>query len=140
MRRFERGNESETILEHVDQLLERMRQQFLPGLTLPRFGGGDWDDSLQPKCEDLAERMVSSWTVSLIYQTLRRYAVALGRFGAEQRANAAANLANQMQADFQRYLVPDGVVAGFAVFGSEPERSTTTCCILRIREPDYNIG
>ncbi len=117
---LERGKESETILEHVDQLLERMRQQFLPGLTLPRFGGGDWDDSLQPKCEDLAERMASSWTVSLIYQTLRRYAVALGRFGAEQRANAAANLANQMQADFQRYLVPDGIVAGFAVFGSEP--------------------
>ena len=119
---FERGQESETILEHVDRLLERMRQQFLPGLALPRFGGGDWDDSLQPKCENLAEQMASSWTVALIYQTLRRYAIALGRFGAEERANAVANLANQMQADFQRYLVPDGVVAGFAVFGSEPGR------------------
>jgi cellobiose phosphorylase len=117
---FERGRESETILEHVDQLLQSMRQQFLPGLAMPRFGGGDWDDSLQPKCENLAQQMVSSWTVALIYQTLRRYALALGRFGAEERANAVANLADQMQADFQRYLMPDGVVAGFAVFGSAP--------------------
>jgi cellobiose phosphorylase len=119
---FERGQESETILEHVDQMLERMRQKCLPGLSLPPYGEGDWDDSLQPKCEEIAERMVSSWTVALIYQTLRRYAVALGRFGEEKRANAVVDLASQMQADFQRYLVPDGVVAGFAVFGSEPRR------------------
>lgn len=119
---LERGQESETILEHVDRLLKRLQQQFLPGVALPRFGGGDWDDSLQPKCEDLAERMVSSWTVALIYQTLRRYAVALGRFGAQERASAVVNLSDRIHADFQRYLMPDGVVAGLAVFASEPGR------------------
>jgi len=117
---LERGQESDTILEHVDKLLKTMRRQFLPGLSLPRFGGGDWDDSLQPKCENLAEQMVSSWTVALLYQTLRRFAVALGRFGAEDRAQGVATLADKIHADFQRYLVPDGIVAGFAVFGSAP--------------------
>lgn len=108
----------ETILEHVDRLLAKMRQQYLPGLSLPRFGEGDWDDSLQPADPLLRERMVSSWTTELMYQTLRRYSAALDYFGAHARAAAAAEMADNVAADFQRHLVPDGVVAGFAVFGA----------------------
>ncbi|MGD0769482.1 MAG: cellobiose phosphorylase [Tepidisphaeraceae bacterium] len=120
---FERGQERETIVQHVDRLMQRMHEQFLPGLSLPRYGEGDWDDSLQPTTPTLGDRMASSWTVALMYHTLRRYAAALARFGEEERAAMAAETAAQIKADFQRYLMPDGVVAGFAIFDPDPTRA-----------------
>jgi cellobiose phosphorylase len=119
---------AETILQHVDRLLDGMRQDFLPGLSLPRFGDGDWDDSLQPADPQLRARTVSSWTVELMYQTLRRYSAAMAHFGDGDRAAAAAALADSIAADFQRYLVPGGVVAGFALFHGNPPRPTE--CLL----------
>jgi 1,2-beta-oligoglucan phosphorylase len=117
---FERVGPSETILKHADRLIERIRQMCLPGLALLRYGEGDWDDSLQPASKDLAENMVSSWTVELLYQTLRRYSAALEHFGESERAESIAGFAADVHADFQRFLIADGVVAGFAVFGSQP--------------------
>jgi 1,2-beta-oligoglucan phosphorylase len=113
---LERGQERETILEHVDQLVKGMRQQFLPGISLPRYGEGDWDDSLQPTDPTFGERMASSWTVALMYQTLRRYGAALERFGEHERSCAVNEMAGEIRAGFHRYLMPDGVVAGFTVF------------------------
>ena len=117
---FDPDPPAEPILEHVDKLIGEIERESLPGLSLPSYGGGDWDDSLQPVSPERAQRMVSSWTVALLFQTLSRYAVALSRFGENVRAERIGTFADRLQADFQRYLVPDGVVAGFAVFGSEP--------------------
>ena len=116
---FEPDPPSESILEHVDKLIARIEQSCLAGLSLPRYGEGDWDDSLQPASEGLGERMVSSWTVALLYQTLRRYAVGLGRFNQAERAGAVTAFADRIHTDFHKYLMPGGVVCGFAVFGSK---------------------
>ncbi|WP_428938077.1 GH36-type glycosyl hydrolase domain-containing protein [Fontivita pretiosa] len=109
-------DDAETLLEHTDRLLNRMCQQFLPGVNLPRFGDGDWDDSLQPADPSLRDRMVSAWTAALMYQTLRRFALAMNHFGQSRRAAAATDIADAIEQDFQRHLMPDGVVAGFAIF------------------------
>jgi CRISPR-associated protein Csx3 len=106
-------------VEHVDRLLRKMRQEFLPGLALPRYGDGDWDDSLQPADASLRQRLVSSWTAALMYQTLRRYAAALSHFSDTQRAATVDRMAGDIQRDFQRHLMPDGVVAGFAAFDGD---------------------
>jgi 1,2-beta-oligoglucan phosphorylase len=42
----------------------------------------------------------------------------LKRMGDDRRADSVESLAGQIEQDFQRYLMPDGVVAGFAVFDS----------------------
>ena len=112
----------ESILQHADRALQCMRDQFLPGLALPHYGDGDWDDSLQPADPFLRERMVSAWTAELMYQTVRRYGEALAHFGETKRAEACARMAHEIESDFQRHLMPDGVVAGFAVFdaGAKP--------------------
>ena len=112
----------ESILQHADRALQCMRDQFLPGLALPRYGDGDWDDSLQPADPMLRERMVSAWTAELMYQTVRRYGEALLHFGETKRAEACARIAHEIETDFQRHLMPDGIVAGFAVFegGAKP--------------------
>ncbi len=113
---FQKTTWVETVAQHVDRLLEALKSQFLPGLSFPRYGEGDWDDSLQPTRSELAENMVSSWTTALLYQTLRRYAAVLAHFGLEERAASINDLAAKIQADFQRLLLPDGIVAGFAIF------------------------
>ena len=99
-----------------------MREQFLPGVALPRYGEGDWDDSLQPADPILRERKVSSWTAALMYQTLRRWQAAMTHFGDAARARTAQQLADAIDADFQRYLLPGGTIAGFALFSGEPAR------------------
>jgi cellobiose phosphorylase len=104
------------VLEHVERLLARMESEFLPGLALPRYGEGDWDDSLQPSDSKLRDHMVSSWTTELLIQALRRWVNAAARFGLDRHAEKAQNMMQRVHADFQRHLMPGGVVAGFAIF------------------------
>jgi cellobiose phosphorylase len=114
---------SETVVQHADRVLEALGARFLPGVSLPRFGEGDWDDSLQPADPMLRDRMVSSWTTALLYQTLRRFGAALVRYGEDERAARAGRMADDIAMEFRRHLMPDGVVAGFAVFDGLPPRA-----------------
>src|SRR5205823_13615343 len=41
-------------------------------------------------------------------------------FGQSERAAAAGQMASDVEADFRRYLMPDGIVAGFALFPDQP--------------------
>jgi cellobiose phosphorylase len=114
---FRRTASVESLLHHADKLIARIRSKCLPELALPAYGEGDWDDSLQPVSKERAERTVSSWTTALLYQTLQRYSASIARHGQPQRAAEIAAFAEQVHVDFHCHLMPDGVVAGFAVFG-----------------------
>jgi CRISPR-associated protein Csx3 len=67
----------------------------------------------------MAARMVSAWTVELAYQTLGRYRAICERAGADALAARLDDLCGRMRADFNRHLLPDGVVAGLAHFTSD---------------------
>ena len=58
--------------EHVDRLIKMIVNSFIPGTALVPFGGGDWNDSLQPVSKELAQRMISSWTVEMNYQAFKQ--------------------------------------------------------------------
>ena len=121
---FARTERQDTIAAHADKLIATVRTRFIPGTHLIRYGEGDWNDSLQPADPALRDRMVSSWTVALLFQQLRRYAEVMRRAGQGERAAELDDLAASMAADFNRHLVRDGVVAGYAIFapgGEEPE-------------------
>jgi 1,2-beta-oligoglucan phosphorylase len=60
--------------------------------------------------------LTSSWTVALLYQQLRRYAEILRLAGRSQPADEYDSLASAMAEDFHRFLVRDGIVAGYGVF------------------------
>jgi cellobiose phosphorylase len=100
----------------VDRLIEVACERFLPGTKLIRFGNGDWNDSLQPVDPSMRDCMTSSWTVALLYQQLRRYAEILRMTGQASRAAKLDRLAAEMNEDFHRFLVRDGVVAGYGLF------------------------
>ncbi|MFO1210132.1 MAG: hypothetical protein U1E40_13065 [Amaricoccus sp.] len=113
---------TDPVSTHVDKLLATVRDRFIPGTRLIRYGEGDWNDSLQPADPHMRDWMVSSWTVALLYQQLGRYAEVLARAGRPD--SDLRQLAAAIHADFHRHLVRDGVVAGYALFdpaGAEPE-------------------
>ena len=60
--------------------------------------------------------MVSSWTVALLFQQLNRYAAVMDQAGQSGTAAELAMLARAMRTDFNRHLIRDGSVAGYALF------------------------
>ncbi|MBL9059250.1 MAG: hypothetical protein JNK88_04400, partial [Mangrovicoccus sp.] len=109
---------------HVIKLLATIRARFIPGTSLIRYGEGDWNDSLQPADPRMRDWMVSSWTVALLFQQLNRYAAVMDQAGQSGTAAELALLARAMRSDFNRHLIRDGSVAGYALFdpdGGTPE-------------------
>ena len=88
----------------------------IDGTRLAAYGHGDWNDSLQPAQPDMRERLCSSWTVTLNYQTLTALAEALGKLGETRRAAGLRAQAAAILEEFQRVLIVDGVIAGLAYF------------------------
>jgi cellobiose phosphorylase len=111
--------ETETIFAHTERQVARIEDDCIPGTALPVFAGGDWEDTLQPADPAMARRLVSAWTVELAYQTLHRYRTVCDRAGRGAMADRLAGMCARMRSDFNRYLVPDGVVAGLAQFGPD---------------------
>ncbi|MFI5011354.1 MAG: GH36-type glycosyl hydrolase domain-containing protein [Hyphomicrobiales bacterium] len=107
----------DSIAAHIDKLIATVKERFIPGTRLIRYGEGDWNDSLQPVDPAMHDRMVSSWTVALLFQQLNRYAEVLRRAGRAPAAAELEGLAAEMAVDFNRHLVRDGTVAGYAIFG-----------------------
>jgi cellobiose phosphorylase len=120
---LERTGTADTIATHIEKLIATVRERFVPGTCLIRYGNGDWNDSLQPVDPAKRDWMVSSWTVALLYQQLCRYAEILRRSGRSD-GSVEEELAAAMRADFNRFLVRDDTVAGYGEFspaGGLPE-------------------
>jgi cellobiose phosphorylase len=88
---------------------------FIPGTALVPFGGGDWNDSLQPVSKDLASRMISSWTVEMNYQAFYQYAAVYEITGQIEKANHLKKTCEKIRSDFNRFLVKDNLVAGYGL-------------------------
>ena len=108
-----------SLREHVDRLVKKVIGSFVPGTSLVRYGGGDWNDSLQPVSKDLADKLVSSWTVEMNYQAFRQYKEVCAIAGDHTRAGEMRRYAELIRSDFNRHLVGDGVVAGYGLAGDD---------------------
>ena len=106
----------DSVAKHIAKLLATVCERFIPGTKLIRYGEGDWNDSLQPADPKLRDIMVSSWTVALLYQQIKRYAEVLRRARRGEEALPLDILAEEMRRDFNRHLIADGTVAGYAIF------------------------
>jgi cellobiose phosphorylase len=119
---LERTQHRDPVAGHIDKLLATVTERFIPGTHLIRYGEGDWNDSLQPVDPKMRDWMVSSWTVALLFQQITRYAEILRRAGRADRAESLSELAAEMQRDFNRFLMRDDTVAGYALFEPGSER------------------
>ena len=108
--------EKTTILGHVDRALELIQNRVISGTVLAAYGHGDWNDSLQPAKPDMRERLCSSWTVTLNYQTFITLADAFKSAGLIDRAKDLDTKAAKILAEFQQILIVDDVIAGLVYF------------------------
>ena len=109
--------EEATVWGHVERALQVISARVIAGTRLAAYGHGDWNDSLQPVDPSFREHLCSAWTVTLHYQMLTTLAQALRRLGREPQALPLEQWAEEVRADFQRWLVVEGTLAGFAHFG-----------------------
>jgi 1,2-beta-oligoglucan phosphorylase len=113
------GAATTPLSEHVDRVIDLVVRSFVSGTALVQFGGGDWNDSLQPVSKDLARRLISSWTVQMSYQALSEYREVCERAGNAVKARELGDICQRILADFNRHLVKDAVVAGYGLVGAD---------------------
>lgn len=97
----------ESIYGHVKKQIATIKANFIPGTHLSGYGGGDWDDTLQPVRSELRTTMASSWTVALTIEALETFL-----FTCDEEEELK-NLVKNMKEDFNKYFLKDGVPAGF---------------------------
>jgi cellobiose phosphorylase len=108
--------ETASLHQHIGRALDLIRRRVIPGTKLAAYGHGDWNDSLQPAKPEMRERLCSSWTVTLNYQTMLALADAFRRIGDEAQAAEFETQAAAILAEFQRVLIVDDVITGLAYF------------------------
>lgn len=106
--------EKTPVNEHIGRLIKMITDSFIKGTSLVPFGGGDWNDSLQPVSKDLANRMISSWTVEMNYQAFRQYAQVYDLID-RVKADELREICDNIRIDFNKYLIRDGIVAGYGL-------------------------
>ncbi len=106
--------EKVSVAEHVWAIIQTIQHSFIKGTSLPAYGGGDWDDTLQPANQTLTKQMVSGWTVALLFEALS----ILNNYPlfSDDRQKQLKALTDQLKKDFDQYLIVDGVPAGFLIF------------------------
>ena len=107
--------EKESLLAHVKKQISAIVSSFIDGTYLPRYGGGDWDDTLQPANHELKEKMVSGWTVALLYEAVNVFASEIDDVDPSY-AHELNVMAVRIQKDYETHMVSDGIVSGFVVF------------------------
>jgi hypothetical protein len=113
---FHGATDRATVWHHVERALQVIEHRQVPGTRLAAYGHGDWNDALQPADPALRERLCSAWTVTLHHETLAALAGALRGTGRAAEAGRLAAASRDVLDDFQRLLMPDGVVAGYAMW------------------------
>ena len=111
--------EEAPLRQHVERALAVIQKRVIAETHLAAYGNGDWNDSLQPVQPGMREHLCSAWTVTLSYQTFMALAAALHGLGRNDRAAKFDAMAAQIREEFQRMLIFDETIPGFAYFNAE---------------------
>lgn len=126
--------EKYTLLDHIKLEIENIEKSFIKGTYLSCYGGGDWDDTLQPANQKLTECMVSGWTVSLTYEMINYVSEAVKNTDNEYSKYLSV-LSKNIKDDFNKYIVIDGIPAGFIIF----EDDGSVKPVIHPRDKDTNM-
>lgn len=107
-----------SLQEHLQKEIDYIKNNFLSDTYLSAYGDGDWDDTLQPANDHLKKSMTSSWTNALTYQALRKYAKVIKNVQPETSEDFE-QLALKIKEDFEKYLIVEGIIPGFALQNKE---------------------
>jgi 1,2-beta-oligoglucan phosphorylase len=113
--------EKAPLSNHIERLIQMITGSFIGQTALVPFGGGDWNDSLQPVSDELARRLISSWTVQMNYQAFDQLADVIQHTTNKGQALRLREWCNKIKSDFNKYLVKDGIVAGYGLLNERGE-------------------
>lgn len=113
-----RDGEPASLLRHLEALAGHVESSTIAGTSLPVYGDGDWDDTLQPARPGMRAHMASTWTSALAYQASRLIGAHLSAPAAKAVAERFDALADRLGDDILTHMVPGGVSAGFVDFSS----------------------
>lgn len=105
----------ETLFDHIKRAITTIQDRFVKNTALISYAGGDWDDTLQPADEAMKEKLVSSWTEALAYQTITQLGKVLKPVD-ETYAYSLLKIADRIKESFHKLLIKDGVIAGFVYY------------------------
>ncbi|SHO44310.1 GH36-type glycosyl hydrolase domain-containing protein [Anaerocolumna xylanovorans] len=111
-------NLKDTLLLHIKRAFEAIMERFIGDTGLITYAGGDWDDTLQPVDPKMREHLVSSWTVALAYQTLRRLGMAL-KDTDKEFSEKLTERSEKIAEDFKSLLIKDSIIPGFALYDNK---------------------
>ncbi|KFZ26697.1 MAG: hypothetical protein KQ78_01014 [Candidatus Izimaplasma bacterium HR2] len=111
---------NETLMSHVHKQLQAINSTFIIDTHLPKYGGGDWDDTLQPANHKLKENMVSGWTVALLYETINVFSDQIIDYDLDLHKELTS-MKNNIKLDYEKHIIKDNLPAGFVVFGETPK-------------------
>ncbi|WP_029278175.1 GH36-type glycosyl hydrolase domain-containing protein [Carnobacterium jeotgali] len=117
---FDKTKQSVTVFEHIVKTIDYIQKHLLEGTSLPGYGDGDWDDTLQPYDQRLKSHMASSWTVALMYQSLKQLAEVLNSYDLDF-SNELKEMHQDLEADYKKYMLSTDVIPGF-VFMENPDK------------------
>ncbi len=103
------------LIDHVKHQLETIENSFIKNTFLPKYGGGDWDDTLQPANQNLKENMVSGWTVALLYEAINVLSIKVKHYD-EDLYCKLTDLQINIKKDYNKFIINDELPAGFVVF------------------------
>jgi len=96
--------DEETILNHVLYQIDAIKDGFIKDTCLSCYGGGDWDDTLQPANKAYANNMVSGWTVALTYEAMNYFADTI-KVIHSSIASQIMDLADSIKSDYFKYMI-----------------------------------
>lgn len=97
----------ESIYQHVQKQIATIKANLIEGTYLSGYGGGDWDDTLQPVRSELRTTMASSWTVALTIEALETFL-----FTCDEEEEIK-ELVKNIKTDYKKYFLKDNVPSGF---------------------------
>jgi len=136
-------DEGVSLKHHIEKQINTIIDNFIEGTSLSTYGGGDWDDTLQPANQALTKRLVSGWTVALTYETFDLFSKVLTD-SYHLMKESFTKLKHNIKKDYNKYLIRNNVPTGFLLFEENdvraivhPEDKETN---LRYRLLPFNRG
>ncbi|XDD45470.1 cellobiose phosphorylase [Leptospira sp. WS39.C2] len=116
------NGQKRSILEGIHSTLHEINERFLPHTVLPKYGNGDWNDSMQPKESEFQSQAVSTWTAELQLILFQKLIWFYEKLGEEDKVNFYKTITNTLTNQIYSNCMEDNIITGLVKFSSTEER------------------
>ncbi|MCW7463331.1 GH36-type glycosyl hydrolase domain-containing protein [Leptospira limi] len=105
-----------SILEGIEITLLEIKNRFIENTILPKYGNGDWNDSMQPKEPSFQSHAVSTWTAELQTQLYQKLIWFYDWIGNETKKSEYQTLFHTLTKQIHSECMENHTIAGLVQF------------------------